>query len=206
MKAFSIQEALLAGWTAFKIQAGDFIALLLLVGILSVLPNWAIQQIQIVWLALLLGFILLPFQYFLYAGVIKIVLAVTDDGKPVRMNDLFSAGDIFVNYLLGSILFGLIMAVGILLLIVPGLIFSVMFLFYGFFIVDKHMGPVEALKASAALTKGVRWQLFGFLLDLALLNIAGALLLGVGLLVTIPVSCLATASVYRKLLPQTQFV
>jgi len=164
-----------------------------------------IQQIQINWLALSLGLILLIFEYFLYAGLLKIILSVTD-GRETRIGDLFSAGDVFISYLLGSILFGLIMAVGILLLIVPGLIFSVMFLFYGFFIVDKHMGPVEALKASAALTKGVRWQLFGFILILSLLNVAGALLLAVGLFVTVPVSWVAIAFVYRKLLPQTQFV
>jgi len=205
MKAFSIQEALLAGWTAFKGRAVFFIVLLSLVGVLSVAPQMVIQQIQINWLALSLGFVLLIFEYFLYAGLLKIILSVTD-GRETRIGDLFSAGDVFVSYLLGSILFGLIMAVGILLLIVPGLIFSVMFLFYGFFIVDKHMGPVEALKASAAITKGVRWQLFGFILILSLLNVAGALLLVVGLFVTVPVSWVAIAFVYRKLLPQTQFV
>jgi len=205
MKAFSIQEALLAGWTAFKGRAVFFIVLLSLVGVLSVAPQMVIQQIQINWLALSLGFVLLIFEYFLYAGLLKIILYVTD-GRETRIGDLFSAGDVFVSYLLGSILFGLIMAVGILLLIVPGLIFSVMFLFYGFFIVDKHMGPVEALKASAAITKGVRWQLFGFILILSLLNVAGALLLVVGLFVTVPVSWVAIAFVYRKLLPQTQFV
>jgi uncharacterized membrane protein len=92
------------------------------------------------------------------------------------------------------------------LLIVPGIIFFIMFQYYGYFIVDKKMGPVEALKASAALTKGVRWKLFGFGLVIGLLNIGGALLLLLGLFVTIPVSQMAIAHVYRKLLPQTQFV
>ncbi|MCX7112542.1 MAG: hypothetical protein NTX45_20930 [Proteobacteria bacterium] len=205
MKTFSIDEAMDAGWEAFKSRIGFFIGLLLLFWLLQAIPQVVIQKIEIAWLAVILGFILLLFQYFLWAGMIKIILSVTD-GRETRIGDLFSAGDVFVSYLLGSILFGLIMAVGILLLIVPGLIFSAMFLFYGFFIVDKHMGPVEALKASAALTKGVRWQLFGFILILSLLNVAGALLLVVGLFVTVPVSWVAIAFVYRKLLPQTQFV
>jgi uncharacterized membrane protein len=133
------------------------------------------------------------------------MLAVTD-GKETRFGDLFSCGDVFVPYLLGAILYGLIVALGAVLLIVPGLIAMVMFLFYGFFIIDKKVGPVESLKASAALTKGVRWKLFGFTLVLALINIVGALLFIVGLLVSIPVSWIALAYVYRKLLPQTQFV
>ncbi len=205
MKEFSIQEALLAGWTAFKGRAGFFIVLLLLTGVLTVAPQFAIQPIQNIWLALILGLILLIFQYFIYAGLLKIILAV-NDGKEARIGDLFSGGDVFVPYLLGAILVGLIVVAGIFLLVVPGVIASVMFLFYAFFIIDKNIGPVEALKASAALTKEVRWKLFGFMLVLGLLNIVGALLLGLGLFVTIPVSALALAFAYRKLLPQSQFI
>ena len=205
MKTFSIQEALLAGWTGFKGRGVFLVAIILTVGILTGAPQWGIQQIQTNWLAISLALVVLAFEYFLYAGVIKIMLAVTD-GKETRFGDLFSCGDVFIPYFLGAILNGLLIMLGIMLLVVPGLIAMVMFLFYGLFIIDKKVGPVEALKASAALTKGVRWKLFGFTLVLALINIVGALLFLVGLLVSIPVSWIALAYVYRKLLPQTQFV
>ena len=107
--------------------------------------------------------------------------------------------------MLGAILFSLIVLAGFVLLVVPGIALSVMLQYYSYFIIDKNMGPVEAIKASAALTKGVRWKLFGFLLALGLINIVGALLLVVGLFATVPVSLVAVAFVYRKLLPQTQF-
>ena len=205
MKTFSIQEALSAAWAAFKSRFGFFVGLVLLFWALTAIPQLGIQKIENNWLAVPLAVIILLFEYFLSAGMTRIFLTVADGGH-AKIGDLFSGGPVFVPYVLGSILFSLIAVAGFFLLVIPGFIVTIMFMFFGFFIIDKGMGPVEALKASAALTKGVRWQLFGFALVLVLLNMAGALLLFVGLLVTLPVSWLALATVYRKLLPQTQFV
>ena len=203
MKSFSIKEALSFGWEAFKSRVGFFIGLFLLLGVLVAIPQFAIRQ-QTGWLAVILVIFNQLFQYFLAVGTIKISLTLADAGNP-KIGDLFSGGPVFVSYLLASILFLLSVLAGFVLLVVPGIILLVMFQYYGYFIVDKNMGPVEALKASAALTQGVRWKLFGFGLVLGLLNIAGILLLVVGLFVTAPVSWVAIAFVYRKLLPQTQF-
>ena len=203
MKDFSIKDALSFGWDTFKSRVGFFVVLLLLSGALQIIPQFAIQQ-QTGWLAISLMIINQLFQLFLAVGMIKISLTLADADNP-RIGDLFSGGPVFVSYLLALILFYLSVLAGFALLIVPGIIFSVMFQFYGYFIVDKKMGPLEALKASAALTKGIRWKLLGFGLVVLLLNIAGILLLVVGLFVTVPVSLVAVAFVYRKLLPQTQF-
>jgi uncharacterized membrane protein len=205
MKTFSIQEALSVGWAAFKSRFGLFIGLLLLYAALTAIPQWGIQQIKDIWLAVPLAVIIVLFEYFLKAGIIKISLAVADGGD-AQIGDLFSGWPVFVPLLLATLLFALAIGVGLVLAIVPGIIFSIMFQYYGYFIVDKKMGPVDALKASAVLTRGVRWKLFGFGLVIGLLNIGGALLLLVGLFVTVPVSLVAVAHVYRKLLPQTQFV
>ena len=204
MKSFSIQEALSVGWAAFKTRAGFFIVLLLLFGILLFIPQFFIQQIKLPWLLGILSILFQLFQYFLTVGLIKISLAVAED-KNTQIGDLFSGGDVFVNYVLSSLLFILIIMGGIILLIIPGIIFSIIFQYYGYFIVDKKLGPIEALKASAALTKDVRWKLFGFGLVIALINLLGALLLGLGLFVTVPVSLVAYAYVYQKLLPQINY-
>src|SRR4030042_562947 len=65
-------------------------------------------------------------------------------------------------------------------------------------IVDKKMG-IDSLSKSWQMTKGVKLNLFLFWILLALINIAGALLLLVGLFITVPLSMVATAYVYRKL-------
>ena len=205
MKDFSIKEALTFGWDAFKSRVGFFIILLLLLGVLAAIPQFLIKHTEIVGLRVTLVIINQLLQYFLTVGLVKIGIKVVD-GSEVRIIDLFSGGPVFVTYVLGALLFTLIVLAGFVLLAVPGIILSVMLQYYSYFIIDKNMGPVESIKASAALTKGVRWKLFGFGLALLLINIAGALLLVVGLFVTIPVSLVAVAFVYRKLLPQTQFV
>ena len=57
---------------------------------------------------------------------------------------------------------------------------------------------------SGVLTEGVMWNLVLFWLMLAGINILGMLALGIGLIVTIPLSWLATAYVYRRLQLQVQ--
>jgi|GEM_PF-4642886 len=50
----------------------------------------------------------------------------------------------------------------------------------------------------------VKWQLLGFGLVMAGINILGFLCLFIGLFATIPTTLLAAALVYRKLLNQTE--
>jgi uncharacterized membrane protein len=92
--------------------------------------------------------------------------------------------------------------IGLVLLIVPGVIVAIVFAFYGFHIVDTgSTDPIGALRRSAEITRGHRWQLFLFGLLLIGLNLLGILLLVVGVLFTSGISLLAVAYVYRRLSP-----
>lgn len=66
-------------------------------------------------------------------------------------------------------------------------------------VVATSRGPVEAVRAAYAMTKGKRLKIFLFILALIGLNILGAIALIVGLLVTMPVSALASVRLYRNL-------
>ena len=92
-------------------------------------------------------------------------------------------------------------AIGLILLIVPGMIAAYMFFFTGYLIVDRNRGPIEAMQESRALTDGYKLDLFIFSLGLGLVNLAGALCVVVGLLVSMPVTLMATVYVYRRLSP-----
>jgi uncharacterized membrane protein len=61
------------------------------------------------------------------------------------------------------------------------------------------MGGVESLKASWEVTKGSRMHIFKLLVVQFLILAAGALLIGVGLFIAIPVVMMSQAFVYRKL-------
>ncbi|UMZ74414.1 DUF975 family protein [Natranaerofaba carboxydovora] len=82
---------------------------------------------------------------------------------------------------------------------IPGILLAIKLFFFDYFIVDKDMGIIESLKASFRLTKGRLLKLIVFFLAVVLINFGGILLLGIGLLVTMPISFLATAHVYKKL-------
>ena len=103
-----------------------------------------------------------------------------------------------LKYLAASILLAIVVGVGLLLLIVPGIILGLMFMFTTFIVIDRGRGPIEAMR-QPPFTRGFKWQLLGLGLLLALINLGGLLALGVGLLVTVPVTLLAFAYAYRVL-------
>jgi uncharacterized membrane protein len=105
----------------------------------------------------------------------------------------------FWRYLGASILLSLAVAIGFVLLIVPGIIFGLMFMFATFIVIERELGPIDAMNESHRLTRGHKWQLFGFVLLLVLVNLLGLLALLVGIFVSIPVSTLAFVHAYRVL-------
>ena len=136
-------------------------------------------------------------------GMIAIALKFLDNQNP-KFEDLFSFRPYFWKYLGASILMVIIVWVGIILFIIPGVYWALKFQFFGYFVVEQGRDPVEAMRMSSRITQSVKWKLFGFGLVLALINIVGTICLFVGLLVTVPVTLLAFSFVYRKLLEQTE--
>ncbi|MDO8618470.1 MAG: DUF975 family protein [Candidatus Daviesbacteria bacterium] len=130
-------------------------------------------------------------------GLISIALKFVD-GKKAQIADLLNYKPL-INYAIASVLYGLIMIAGLILLIIPGIIWAIKLQYYSYLIIDKNMGPIEALKKSWQITKGVKWQLFLLNILLVLINILGALAFGIGLFITIPTTMIACAKVYRKL-------
>jgi hypothetical protein len=73
------------------------------------------------------------------------------------------------------------------------------YLFAVHLVVDQRLGPFRALRASGDVTRGVRGRVLGLTILVMALNAAGALMLGVGLLVTLPLSLLTVTAAYRQL-------
>jgi uncharacterized membrane protein len=175
-----------------------FIGVLIVVFVIQAIPQLIANQAQdapaIGLLFSLIGFVL---QLILSMGLIRIALKFVDGQQP-EFGDLFGATSYFFSFLIASILYGLMVGVGMIFLIVPGIVLAIIFLMYQYAIVDQGLGPLEALQRSAELTKGVRWSLFFFGLLLFGINLLGALALGIGLFVTIPTTMVALAYVYRR--------
>jgi uncharacterized membrane protein len=91
----------------------------------------------------------------------------------------------------------------LILLGFPGIMWGVKFSLWPYFVIDKGLGPIAALKASSRTTMGVKRDLLGFNILLGLINLAGLLCLILGVFATYPTVIVAHALVYRQLSAQT---
>jgi len=206
IKKFSIKESLSFGWGIMKSNFWFFVGLLLIIWGISLVYGIIEDQIREQRaLSLIINLAFFVLNMIITMGAIKIALKF-HDGQRGKIADLFSCFRLFSKYILASIVYGLIVLGGLILLIVPGIIWAIKFQFFGYLIVDKELGPIEALKQSAKITKDAKWTLFLFGLLLGLINFLGALALLVGLFATVPTTMMARAFVYRKLLGQVNKV
>jgi hypothetical protein len=210
MQKFSKRQALAFGWKTMKSNFWFFIAIGLLTGLISLAPdiiNFLTKGFPILFfliLSFIVNLISIILSIIVDLGWIKISLNFTDNLKS-EIDDLFSQYRLFFRALFASFLFFLICLLGTILFILPGIYFAIRFYLYIYFIVDKKARIIESLKRSWEITKGQVWNLFLFNLVLFGINLLGAICLLVGLLVTLPISEVATAFVYRNLLSQSQF-
>ncbi len=202
-RTISTGEALRFGWKTMKNNLGFFIILLLASGILqnaADILSRLIREPAADYLFQLAGAAL---STVVSIGLIKVSLKFCDN-RPGELRDLLVHYRFFFKFLTGYILYGLIVLAGLLLFIVPGIIWSIKFFFFDYFVIDRDYGPIKALKASSEITRGVKLDLFGFFIVLVGINILGLLFLVVGLFATVPTSMVATAFVYRQLASGTE--
>jgi len=121
------------------------------------------------------------------------------DGFSAKFSDLFAKFNLLINYFLASLVYSFIVGIGLVLLIVPGIMWAIQFGFFPYYIADKNAGPIEALKLSSEATWGHRWQIFKLMLAFIAASILGLLFFVVGLLVVLPLIMIGFALVYRKL-------
>ena len=202
---FSKSEAIRFGWNMMKSNLGFFIGLLVVVGLIYFIPDFIAELLKedAPILSIIISIASWVLDMVIQMGLIRISLRFCDNEKG-EFADLFSCFPLFFKYLLGLILYGLIILGGMILLIIPGIIWAIKFQFFSYFIVDKGLGPIEALKRSSAITRGAKWDLFLFGLLLGLINLLGAICLFIGLFATVPTAMVAMAFVYRKLLAQIE--
>lgn len=201
MSYFSKKEAFSYGWGKMKENFWFFVIALIVVfvaaGIFSSLQVYFSKTL--VGLGILFTLIRIFVQIAISVGLVTITLKVFNNQKPV-LNDFVANINLTWNYFLGGLVYMLIVLGGLILLIVPGIMWAMSYQMFGYFIIDKKMKPMEALRESRKITKGSRWNLFFFCILAGLINILGAIVFGIGLFATVPMTSMASVWVYKKLL------
>jgi len=218
MWQFSIKEALSFGWETFKKYPWFLIGITLTVVVLPYLIQYLLQlpfqsnpppigadldpRYTQEWNPMMLISTIVSslLSAYLTIGTIRISLKLAD-GKKTEFKDLYSAkAETFIRYVIGGLLYSLIVIAGIILLIIPGIIFAIKYQYYNYLIVDKSLSPFDAIKKSGKITQGYKWNLLLFGFVIGVVTLLGLFALVVGILVAAPVTGLAQAYVYRKLM------
>ncbi|ROS73656.1 hypothetical protein [Cellulomonas sp. PhB143] len=146
------------------------------------------------YLALVGGAVL---SYLAGAVLTRGALAETAGTRP-RLGTFFRLESV-LQLLVAGLFLGIGTTVGLLLLVVPGLLVLLFTCFTFFLVLEVEVSASDALAASARLVRRNLAPVAGLLAALVGINLLGALALGLGLLVTIPVSYLAVGRAYRTL-------
>jgi hypothetical protein len=157
--AFSVGDALSYGWNKFVPYIGQIIVIVLIIFAIQLVINIVSQIIQggtdSVFLGLTLSFALTAVSIFvsflLQAGLIRAALAITR-GETPEPSMLFQT-DKLGPYAVASILVSLLIFVGLLLCCIPGLIVAFFTYFFGFYVIDRDVSPVDSIKSSVSLVQ-----------------------------------------------------
>jgi hypothetical protein len=184
-------------------------------------PFLALAMIAMVFINFIIGISLC-------IGSIKITLSFCDNQKPM-FSTLFKAWrGCFWRYIGTGLLYALILVVIPMACILPFVLLSrdvisnpffalpvslvitilvvilaIKFSLCFYFVIDKGLGPINALKASSMATAGAIDSLAVFSILCCLINMLGVLCFFVGLFATFPTVMVAMALVYRHLSEQT---
>ena len=220
----AVGRALGWSWQAFRPNAGAFMGLAIITVLFTAAQQIGTTSIQNVLLdcvnpqspgqenacsvalspsgiaPILIAVALVFLAYIAQIGVVRGALGATRGVKP-GITDLIESRN-FARYALFVIVYRILFFAGIMLCILPGLLVLVFFQFGQYFVLDRGMGVIQALKASASLASRHLAPVATVALIAAVLELVGGILYGLPMLLTLPIASLFVANVYRQLTEQ----
>ena len=160
------------------------------------------------WFMAPLLFFAIAFGVFVSAPIgysVKWVFLKAVRGEQIEIKDMFSVFQRnYWNAVLGNVIVGIIVGLGIVMLIVPGIIFACRLAFVPYLIIDREMEVMEALNKSWQMTKGYGWTIF-FMAFLAFwIVILGLLALIFGVIISSIWISTAFAAMYQAVVEQDE--
>lgn len=205
MPQLDVGSAIGYGWKKFTENVGPFVILMLAAFAAIVViafiqnlitPNNPSSFIGLIWSAVV-GVVAYVLTFIAQTGVFRAGLGVTRGQAPSV--SMLTQTDNIVPYFLTVLLVGLGFFVGLVLCILPGIIWLILTAYAPILALDKGMDPIEAISTSINWVKDNFGKVFVILLVSYIVYVAGACLCGVGLLVSVPVALVAMIYSYRAL-------
>lgn len=103
-----------------------------------------------------------------------------------------------------SVIVTVLIFLGLIALIIPGIYLCLRFIFTNIAKIDKDISIKESMALSTKITNGIKLKLLFYGIIFGFVNLLGLLCLGVGVLVTAPVTSLAFTKIYLNLIDQVK--
>ncbi|NTW81866.1 MAG: hypothetical protein HGB36_00635 [Chlorobiaceae bacterium] len=185
----NVQEYIGQAWKMFKEHVGEFVGFTLIIFVASALSS-KIFAGSIVISAAASSF---------YAGYAIAAFRILT-GQPFEFSDFFKGFNYFLPLFLAGLAGGFLVMIGLALLVIPGIYLAVCYMFTTFLIIDYRMEFWQAMETSRKIITKHWFAFFGFTFVLFLVNLLGVLALGIGILVSIPVTACASAIAYKEIM------
>jgi uncharacterized membrane protein len=140
--------------------------------------NWA-GIVVFVFISFAYGVLVLgPLQFGMYYCYLKAAR-----GENLQVGDLFVIKENYINIMLAALLSNIIIGIGVMMLIIPGIIFACKLAFVPYLVIDKKMDAIKALQTSWKMTDGYAMNIFVMGLLAIFIAIGGFIAFVVGVIV-----------------------
>lgn len=188
IKGPSFSNLLEESWHSLKPQLGLGIGVTICFMVVGILLS------RIPYIGLFLGVLVTP-GYLLFLNAIR----TNTNPNSSHLLWLFSDFNYVLQFLALSVLSMAVISLGFILLLIPGIYLFIALAFNQIIFLLEKPDAIFAMKESMDLVKNRWWYIHNIYFWLFLLNLAGFLALGVGLLVTIPLSHIILFNLYSHI-------
>ena len=201
--SLSISSVVESAWSLFKKHGSSILVILMVYTLISGSISFITTTLtgNTIILTLVFSVVKIVIDTLLLLGVYRVLLDVVDGKKP-ELTKLFSQTNFprIIHSILGTIIVAILVLMGCVLLLFPGLYILFRLQFCSLIILEQEKPNfTEAIKESWLLTENHVIDLIGIGLVSFMIVLGGLLAFLLGLLVAIPLVSIVTAVVYRRL-------
>lgn len=175
--------------------------LILLIGavlvLLTPLAGPLMAPLMKIVLTILVGIVIWWYWGMIKAGYTRIALAICDTNSSWATL-LFAERKLAWRMTGAWFLYRMIVSIGYLFFIIPGIYLEAKFAFLPYVLVDQKTGIIEAFKRSSYYSKNIVLDLMIFTIIFYCFALLSCLTLGISLFITYPASLIAFAYLYRS--------
>ena len=152
-----------------------------------------------------LSLLLFTFQVVVSIALVPLMMGIImmgiirSSGRKINANTIFAYFSKTLSLLITIFIMYIMIFIGFLLLILPGIYLSIAYYMALPLVVEKNMGPWQALEASRKTVTHRWFRMFGILFILSIIISISIIPLGIGLIWTLPLFVIAYGIIYRNM-------